>query len=95
MPIAVEFDFKGMTLDQYDQAIEMTGFKPGGPHAPGCLFHWTAETADGFRVVDVWETREQFDRFKEEQILPWAQQVGMTQEPAETYTEIHNYLTAG
>jgi len=68
MPVAVEMNFGGMTLDQYDQVLEKMGLTPGGSARPGAISHWVAKTDDGIRVVDVWETREQFDRFAQERI---------------------------
>ncbi len=38
--------------------------------APGFLAHFAEETPDGVIVREVWETREQFDRFFGENIAP-------------------------
>ncbi len=95
MAVAVETFFRGATLDQYDQVIRAMGFSPGGPGAPGGLFHWVTGTKDGVRIVDVWETREQYERFAEEQIGPLSQEAGVPGRPDVTFYEVHNYLTAG
>lgn len=95
MAVAVVLDFAGATLDQYDQVVEKMGFRPGGPGAPGGLFHWVTKTDDGFRVVDVWESKEQFDRFAQEKIGPLSAQVGFPGQPKVTVHEVHNYLTKG
>ena len=96
MAVGLIQDFKGTTLEQYDQvANEKMGFTPGGRHLPGCLFHWVAKTDDGIRVIDVWESREQFDRFAEEQIGPYSEEVGFPNPPETTFYDVHNYLTAG
>lgn len=71
------------------------GFTPGGAGAPGGMFHWVTKTDSGFRVTDVWETREQFEKFAQEQIGPLAQEAGITAPPQSTFHEVHNYLTAG
>jgi hypothetical protein len=63
MAVAVVMDFEGATLDQYDQVVAKMGLSAGGAGPPGALFHWVTETDGGVRVTDVWETREQFDRF--------------------------------
>ena len=39
MAVAVQLDFKGETLEQYDEAIERIGLLPGGPAAQEQLFH--------------------------------------------------------
>jgi len=95
MPVAVEMEFAGGTLEQYDEVIRKMGFSHGGPGAPGALFHWAAQTGDGIRVVDVWRTRDEFDRFAAEQIGPITQEVGIPAPPELTFHEVHNYLTGG
>ena len=94
MAIAVVMEFKGATLRQYDEVIERMGFDRGGPGAPGGLFHWVAQTDDGMRVTDVWETREQFESFAQEQIGPITVEVGVPAPPEISYYEVHNHLTA-
>ena len=47
------------------------------------------------RVVDVWETREQFERFAGEQIGPYSEEVGIPNPPDIHFHDVHNHLTAG
>lgn len=94
MAIAVQLDFKGATLEQYDQITQKMGFRPGGPGAPGGLFHWITKTADGMRVTDVWQSREQFEKFSQEKIGPLSKEAGVGP-PVVQFFEVHNYLTAG
>ena len=95
MAIAVQQDFPGGTLAQYDQVVQKKGFHPGGPGAPGGLFHWVTKTDSGIRVVDVWESRDQFEKFAAAKIGPLTAQAGITQPPKVTFFEVHNYLTKG
>jgi hypothetical protein len=95
MAVAVQMDFEGGTLAQYDEIVARMGFAPRGAGAPGGLFHWAAETDDGIRVVDVWESREQYEAFAQSSIGPLAQEAGVTEPPTVTYYDVHNYLTAG
>jgi hypothetical protein len=95
MPVAVIMDFKGTTMEQYDQVVEKMGFSHGGPGAPGGLFHWVTETDDGFRVTDVWESQEQYQQFAEAQIGPLAAEAGISGPPEVSYKPVYNYLTAG
>ena len=60
MVVAVQLDFRGATLEQYDEAMERMGLLSGGPSAREELFHWVTKTDDGFRIIDVWESREAF-----------------------------------
>jgi hypothetical protein len=93
MAVAVVMNFVGGTLDQYDQVIEKMGLKRGGPMPAGGISHWVAATEEGIRVTDVWESREQFDRFAQEQIGPITQEVGIPGPPQMTFYEVHNHLT--
>jgi hypothetical protein len=94
LPVAVDMKFRGMTLDQYDQILGKMGLRQGGDMPPGGISHWVAETDDGVHIVDVWESRETFDKFAEEQIGPYSREVGITEQPEITFSEVHNYLTA-
>jgi hypothetical protein len=93
MAVAVEATFRGATLAQYDEAINLMGLSCGGRH-PGALFHWVADTDDGFRVTDVWESREEFERFFQEQVGAIGEQMDLT-EPELRYTDVHCYMTGG
>jgi len=92
MAIAVIMDFTGATLDQYDQVVRSMGLTPGGPVPPGAVFHWVAATGDGIRVCDVWETRDEFERFAQTEIGPKTAAAGITEPPQMTFYEVHNTL---
>jgi hypothetical protein len=93
MAFAIEMDFKGATIEQYDEVMRLMSLDDGSRVSPpGALFHWVAKTDDGIRVVDVWETMEQFDAFAREEIGPYTQQVGIPSAPETRVTELHNYL---
>ena len=77
------------------QVLKKMGLNHEGKGPPGLLFHWAVATSGGFRVVDVWKTKEQYERFAKEQIGPYAAEAGIPGPPEVTYTETHNYLTAG
>lgn len=95
MAIAVQIDFEGATLDQYDAVCSKMGLTPKGPGPKGAISHFATMTDFGLRVVDVWESREQFDKFAQEQIGPYSQEAGITSQPAMQFFEVHNYFTPG
>ena len=95
MPVAVQMDFAGATLEQYDQVLQKMGLTPGGPGAPGAISHWVAKTDGGIRVVDVWQTKEEFERFAQAQIVPYAREAGFPGDPELDFFEVHNYFTEG
>jgi hypothetical protein len=95
MAVAVQLDFKGGTLEQYDRVIDVMGYEREGKGEPGGLFHWVTKTDDGIRVTDVWQDRETFERFAEERIGPSMARAGVDIQPEITFHEVYNYLTAG
>lgn len=93
MTVAVDMTFRGATLEQYDEVIRKMGLTDGAA-PPNALFHWVSETDDGLRVVDVWESKEAFGKFAEEQIGPYTREVGIEEEPEIEFHEVHNYIIA-
>ena len=68
----------------------------GFPHTWFSWRHQIGPIADaGFRVVDVWNSREEFEAFIENTIGPLAAQVGIPGPPSMQFFEVHNYFTAG
>jgi|HubBroStandDraft_4_1064222.scaffolds.fasta_scaffold657336_2 hypothetical protein len=93
MAIAVQIDVPGITLEQYDEAIEFAGFLPGGPLPAGGLFHWIAKTDTGIRMVNVWASRELFDEFAETQAAI-IKEIGVNPGSLEVqFLDLHNYLS--
>lgn len=84
MPVVVVH--QGVTREQYEQAVRrVTGGKerldsPADWPAEGLLVHAAGEGADGFRVVDVWESEDAFHRFGET-LVPILQEIGVESRP--------------
>lgn len=95
MAIAVQLDFEGATLAQYDEVCQKMGLTPAGPGPAGAISHFVTATASGMRVVDVWKTREEFEKFAAEQIGPYSQDVGIPNPPSIQFFDVHNYFTPG
>jgi hypothetical protein len=43
----------------------------------GLIIHTAGDGPDGFYVVDVWESREAFDTFMNERVMPAADELGI------------------
>jgi hypothetical protein len=95
MAVAVQLDFRGATLKHYDQALEWLGLLPGGPAARNQLFHWVTETDDGIRLIDVWDSREAFEKFFEATVRPVLPEIGVFDPPEVHVFEVHNYFAGG
>jgi heme-degrading monooxygenase HmoA len=75
MAVVLIADIPGMTADTYRQAIGQV--RDQLKTAPGFVAHAGTATPQGFRVTEIWETREDCTRFLQSTIMPMAQQVGL------------------
>ena len=77
MAITVVFEFLGVAVERYDQALEMAEdlrTQPTRSH------HICFRTAGGFTIVDVWHSEEDFAAFAEV-LNPVLAQLGLRAEP--------------
>jgi hypothetical protein len=63
----------------------------------GLLFHWAGDVDGKWTITDVWETRDAYERFRDERLLPAVQKVsGMdpATSPQPTIAEfaVHQYV---
>jgi hypothetical protein len=61
----------------------------------GLRMHSAGFTGNGFRIYDIWDSKEQFDRFLEDRLMPLVSTTGSgdTTPPTLTVYELHNYVT--
>jgi len=95
MAVGIQLEFRGSTLEQYDQALESLGLLPGGPAARDQLFHWVTRTDDGIRCIDVWESRQAFENFWETRVGSVLLKIGVVDPPEIQFFEVHNYFAGG
>ncbi len=92
MAVGVQIYFRGATLEQYDEVAEVLGLLPGSPMPWQGLFHWVTKTDDGIRVIDVWQSRDAFEKFVEEKVVPIYRDIGVTDPPEIEFFDVHNYF---
>ena len=90
MAIGFLLEFAGATSDQYDRTLAR--LELGGKLPSGGRFHIAGPTDDGFRVVDVWESQDDFDRFFEEKLAAAFEAEGMPAPNVSTWP-VHNTMT--
>ncbi|MGC9381862.1 hypothetical protein [Streptomyces sp. MH13] len=92
MALLMEIEYPGVTAEQYDEVQDTAGTRSGRP-APGLLVHVAVVTADGLRVVDVWESREALEAYLPV-IVPATQAAGFP-DASPRLSEIHNVVVPG
>jgi hypothetical protein len=99
MAIAVVQDWVEEETDRstanYDAVSER--LQAQGEAHPGLLVHTAGFTGNGFRIFEVWESREDFERFLNDILMPIVQDLAPDddRQPQQTIYELHNYLIAG
>jgi hypothetical protein len=63
----------GVTLDQYDEVNAKLGVDDDPP--AGLIVHTASPRDGGVRIVDVWESEDAWQRFREERLLPVVHEV--------------------
>jgi len=78
------YEVPGATLDQYEQVNEQLGSeKPEGVHV-----HIAGKIEDGLRVIEVWDSSEQIDRYMESGLGQALQEAGVPA-PSISEFEVH------
>jgi hypothetical protein len=65
--------FEGGTADQY--RVVLGAAHPNGVLPAGQKYHFSGPTEDGWLVVAVWDSKESYDHFMSETLLPTLSQV--------------------
>jgi hypothetical protein len=96
MPVVAVFQSPSLTQEKYEESVvKLTGGKslesPADWPVDGLLAHVAGQGANGFRVVDVWESQEAFQRFGEA-LMPVLHELGVQGEP-EVYPT-HTFVSA-
>jgi hypothetical protein len=99
MPVAVVQDWVEEETDRstanYDALSERLQAQDEPP--AGLLVHTAGFTGHGFRIFEVWESREDYERFFSERLMPLIQNVASDddRQPPQTIYELHNFMTTG
>ena len=90
------FDIPGMTSEQYDEVCR--NLNNGQPFTSlsqwpeaGIISHVAGLTPDGWRVLDVWESEEAFQRFGQK-LVPLLRQAGVQDVEPQAFP-VHNVVT--
>ena len=84
--------FPGGTKEQYEAGLKKVHPADGAELPEGQTYHAAGPTADGWLVVAMWDSRESWDRFRDEKLMPGLQSLGdagFPAQPNETTFEVH------
>ena len=87
MASVLQMRWDDMTPDQYDALRPIVRWENEYPE--GVIFHVAWFDGGGINVIEVWNSREQFDRFMQDRLAPGIQQVGVESRPDITWSDAH------
>jgi hypothetical protein len=88
MPILMTADVPGQTREGYDRVFD--ALAPLYAAAPGFVAHLSHPIDDGWCVMDVWRTREDFERFFAQHVVS---KLPSELRPKIRFRELHDAFT--
>jgi hypothetical protein len=92
MSVVITQWWDAVTPAQYDQVREIVGWDVDVP--AGMTFHVASFEGDILRMLDIWESEEQFMTFVQTRIMPAVAQVGMAGQPNMVVTPMHDLFSS-
>ena len=94
MAVVVVNEIEGAGQEFYDQVNPKV--MPGGELPDGCQLHIAGPAENGWRVITVWDSEDQFQKFREEKLIPVMQEAGGEDRiaPKISAQPVHNLITA-
>lgn len=84
MAVLISAEVKGQTTEGYDGMVADMGAVIRD--VPGRLLHASHATEDGWRVIEVWESREEANRWFAQHVVP---RLPPGIRPRRTFQELH------
>jgi hypothetical protein len=95
MSVVVSAVAPGLNAEMYEAVTSRV--MPGDQLPDGCQLHIGGPVEQGWRVITVWESREAFDRFREEKLLPTFRELAGDEAPPPApepeVSPVHKLLT--
>ena len=88
MAVVLVFEPAGVTLAQYDQVRKEVC--PDNKPPAGMLYHVAAPTANGFRVVEVWDSQAAADKFFQDKLAEALPKANINVKPE--VAQVHNIM---
>jgi hypothetical protein len=94
MAVVIVNEIEGAGQEMYETVNPKVA--PGGQLPEGCQIHIAGPTDNGWRVITVWDSEEQFQQFRDETLIPAIQESGFGDRvaPKITAKPVHNLITS-
>jgi hypothetical protein len=90
MTVVSTLDVTDLTAREYRAVMDQLGVEQ---HAEGGIYlHLTTPTDFGYRIVEIWDEKQNFDRFVEHRLAPANEAIGLNRSTEITVTPLHNFF---
>ncbi|HYZ79271.1 MAG TPA: hypothetical protein VE596_18040 [Gaiellaceae bacterium] len=90
MATVMQMTWPEITRDDYERAREAVRWEDDVPQ--GAILH-VSWFEDGLRVIDVWESEDDFNRFANDRLMPKLQELGIgSNQPDVRFHDAHAYF---
>ena len=93
MAVGIQIVLPGVEAEEFDRVDAAIDVR--GNHPDGLIFSMSGSVEDGWRVIDLWESRAHFDAFGAERIGPAVAAVGASVQPDISEFPVHEYVSRG
>jgi hypothetical protein len=83
-------DVTGMTAEEYRAVLDEMGVE--SRPAAGIFLHLTTTTDFGYRIVEIWDSKEGFEEFLEKRLGPASKAIGLSRKTDISITPLHNFF---
>jgi hypothetical protein len=93
MAVVIVNELRGGDQSMYDEVNPRV--MEGGQLPEGCQVHIAGPIDDGWRVITVWDSEEQFQEFRDSKLIPALQDSGHGDRvaPSISAQPVHNLIT--
>ena len=90
MLFVTTLDVTGLTSEEYRAVLDEMGVehRPAG----GIFLHLTTTTDFGYRIVEIWDSKEGFEEFLEKRLGPASRAIGLDRKTDVSITPLHNFF---
>jgi hypothetical protein len=94
MAVVIVNEIEGGSQDFYDQVNPKV--MPDGVLPDGCQVHIAGPVASGWRVISVWDSEGQFQKFRDEKLIPALRDAGGEERiaPSISADPVYNFIPA-
>ena len=90
MLFVTTLDVNGLTPEEYRAVLDEMGVETHP--AAGIFLHLTTPTDFGYRIVEIWDSKEGFEEFLEKRLGPASKAIGLDRQTNISITPLHNFF---